>query len=51
MVETRSLKKKKPVEMAAEFQHESSHHDKDSANEFIERMLEKIEKMEGSLRE
>lgn len=51
MVETRSQKKKKSVEMAAEFQGESSHHEKDSTNEFIERMLEKKAKMEGSLRE
>ena len=48
MVETRSQRKKKLVEMAAESQAGSSHVVKDTTIGFIEKVLEKVEDMETS---
>jgi len=48
MVETRSQRKKKLVEMAAESQAGSSHVVKDTTIGFIEKVLEKVEDMESS---
>jgi len=51
MVETRSQRKKKLIEMAAGSQAGSSHDGKDTTIGFIEKVLEKVESMEISLKE
>jgi len=48
MVETRSQRKKKQVEMVAESPTESSHDVKDTTIGFNEKVLEKVEEMETS---
>ena len=51
MVETRSQRKEKLVEMAAGSQAGSSHNGKETTMEFIERVLVKVENMEVSFEE